>query len=254
MKFITRLKKVFTPKVLIITIAVIAVLVVAGYFWYEPIMRFFSDPEQIRIAIHDAGVFGPLVFILLQAAQVVIAPIPGAVTGALGGVLFDYWGILLSAVGSAIGFFIVILISRRFGRPLLEKLFSKKDIEKFDFLIGSRAELPLFLIFLFPLFPDDLVAYLAGLTNIKLSRLMWISIIAKLPTQIATNILGDQVFFGEDAKILIITSVVAVAAIVVVYFQKNWLKQLFTAEDRVEFVKQSFAKKHDKSRKAKKKK
>ena len=250
MKFRTRLKKIFTPKILAITISVAVALVVAGYFWWEPLMRFFSDPAQIRTAIHNAGIFGPLVFILLQAAQVILAPVPGAATGALGGVLFGYWGILLTVIGSAIGFFIVILLSRRFGRPLLEKFFSKKDIEKFDFLIGSRAELPIFIIFLLPLFPDDLVAYLAGLTNIKLSRLMWLSVIAKLPTQIATNILGDQIFFGDDAKILVAILVAAAVVIVIVYFQRNWLKELFVAEDKTAFIKKGFKKKQKKSPKA----
>ena len=76
------------------------------------------------------GNLGPVIFILLQALQVIVAPIPGEVTGVLGGFLFGEWyGLLYSLVAQAAGV----------SSPGLRIIFSTSAMCCSSSLICSRA-------------------------------------------------------------------------------------------------------------------
>ncbi|GHU09680.1 TVP38/TMEM64 family protein [Alphaproteobacteria bacterium] len=239
MKIRTRLKKIFTPKVIIILALIIAAIVTVAYFWGADIVELFSNPDKMRDLVASAGPFGPVVFVALQTFQVVFAPIPGNVTGAVGGVVFGWWGLPLTVIGSALGMIIVVALARRFGRPMLERFFKAEQIKKFDFLIDAKAELALFLIFLFPFFPDDLIGYLAGLTGVRFRTIILISIIGRLPTQVVTNFFGGELFEGNIVVILVMLAVMAVFG-VALWLKRQWLHDLVRSENHLEFIKNSF--------------
>jgi hypothetical protein len=52
---------------------------------YRELVRFFSSRREVKAFLNSFGPYAPLVFIVLQALQVVLAPIPGEATGFLGG-------------------------------------------------------------------------------------------------------------------------------------------------------------------------
>lgn len=156
-----------------------------------PLMRLLSNRDQLVEIMHGMGIWAPFFYILLQIVQIVVAPIPGQIVGGVGGFLFGHWGILWTAIGSFIGFWLVFLIARRFGRPLLEKIFKKSVIDKFDFIINAKgAAFILFAVFLLPGFPDDIICYIAGLTKLSIRRLMAIAILGRLPVIVVTNFIG----------------------------------------------------------------
>ena len=154
-------------------------------------MTLLSSHDQIVELVRSFGPFAPLLYMALQITQTVVAPIPGQIVGSVGGFLFGPWGILWTTIGSLIGCWIVFLLSRRFGRPLLEKIFKKSVVAKFDFILEAKsASLILFAIFLLPGFPDDVVCYLAGLTKLSIKRLMILVTLGRLPTVVLTNYIG----------------------------------------------------------------
>src|SRR5262249_12989465 len=53
--------------------------------------RLFHDNQYMRDKLVQWGAAAPIIFILIQALQVIIAPIPGEVTGILGGFVFGQW-------------------------------------------------------------------------------------------------------------------------------------------------------------------
>lgn len=156
-----------------------------------PLTQFLSNRDQVVTAVKSFGIFAPLIYIILQIVQTVAAPIPGQVVGSVGGFLFGAWGILWTLIGSLIGDYIVFRLARRFGRPLLERIFSPATIKKFDFIIDAKsASFILFAIFLLPGFPDDVVCYIAGLTKLPIKRLMLLVGLGRLPTIVLVNYLG----------------------------------------------------------------
>lgn len=173
-----------------------------------PLMSLLSNRDELVAAVEGFGPFGPLLYIILQVTQTVVAPIPGQIVGSVGGFLFGPWGILWTTIGSLIGYWIVFVLARHYGRPLLEKIFKKSVISKFDFILSAKsASLILFAIFLLPGFPDDVVCYVAGLTSLPIPQLMAIVTLGRLPTIIMTNFVGAGISdnFGLVAAISVIT-------------------------------------------------
>jgi uncharacterized membrane protein YdjX (TVP38/TMEM64 family) len=225
------LKKFFTVKNTIITIVIVVAIVAACIIWGPALWGLFSDADKTRQVIKDAGVLGPILFVLLQIAQTVLAPIPANITTAVGGVAFGGWGFPLTVIGSGIGMVIVVAISRKWGRPLLEKMFKKKDIEKLDWILEHpAAEVVLFLIFLLPMMPDDIVGYLAGLTKIPFKRIMMITIIGKMPMQLLTKYFGTELMGGNLwIAVGILGAMIIVAWIL--YIKRRWFTSFLKSDN-----------------------
>jgi len=87
------------------------------------IIEFFLNEEKLKNFIQSLGPAGIVGFVLLQAFQVIAAPIPGEVTGLLGGYLYGtVGGIILSTIGLTIGSMLAFILGRVFGRPFVEKV------------------------------------------------------------------------------------------------------------------------------------
>ncbi len=186
-----------------------------------PITQFFSNRDEIIKLMNNLGPLAPVAYIVLQIAQTVIAPIPGNLVGGIGGFLFGWWGVLWTTIGATIGAFIVFWISRRFGRGFVEKHVKKESLEKFDFILNSnRVSLILFIIFLIPGLPDDIVCYLAGLTKVPLKRLLVIFVAGRLPAVIGNNYIGMGLGNGDYALVAVF-SVVVILLLGVIYWQQD---------------------------------
>ncbi len=91
-------------------------------------LAFFVDMNSLRIWVEQAGIWGPLVFIILKISTIVIAPLSGAPLYPLVGLLFGFWpGILYVVIGDFLGYTIAFSISRIFGRKLVIKFLSGKE-------------------------------------------------------------------------------------------------------------------------------
>ncbi len=219
-----------------IKIAIIAVVVaiLVGYLVFDivfqgPLASLLMNQDKLVTYIQSLGAFGPLLYILLQITQTVFAPIPGQVVGSVGGFLFGTWGVLWTTTGSLIGCWIVFVLARRFGRPLLEKIFKKSVIKKFDFILESKGTaLVLFAIFLLPGFPDDLVCYMAGLTKLPIPQLMLLVGLGRLPTVILTNYIGAGL--TNNIGIVIAASVIGIAALGLVVWQRERIIKFLKGE------------------------
>lgn len=191
-------------------LAIIATLGLLAYFNRDH-LAIFTDTDRAKEVIEDAGPWGPLVFIAMQIFQVFFAPIPGQVTGFAGGYLFGTGlGTLYTVIGATIGFTLVFLLSRKLGRPFVGKFVNKKTMEKFDYIADSNGPFVLFLIFLLPVFPDDLICYLAGLTKIPIRTLVLISLAGRLPGYLVLSFTGNGTADGNIQMVAIIVGVLMV--------------------------------------------
>ena len=178
-----------------------------------PHLELFTSRSQIDELITSAGIFAPLVYILLQAIQVVIAPVPATVITLTGGFIFDtFWATFYSMVGTTLGFWIVFLISRKFGRRLVKFVVSKERMKRYDKLASEKGMLGFIAFgFLFPFLPDPVVGYIAGLTPMRISSLLILSIITRTPGVLITTFIGSRAGAGEYG----VVAIVAVALVIV---------------------------------------
>jgi len=147
---------------------------------------------------------------LFQVIQVVIAVIPGEPVQLAGGYIFGtVLGTIYSTIGITVGNIIVFFAVKLFGYPLVKKLVPEKEFEKFNILINSpKLEATIFLLFLIPGIPKDILVYIAGLTPIHPLIFFLIITVARMPAMIGSSYVGAKIETSEY-QIAIIVSVIA---------------------------------------------
>ena len=128
--------------------------------------KIFESTQALQEYVGGFGAWAPAIFMLLQIAQVIIAPIPGNVTTLAGGAMFGFGPALAySTIAILIGSLIAFGIGRVCGRPLVNKLAPADVVDKYLNVLAGKQRMTLALMFLFPFFPDDVLCLLAGLTG-----------------------------------------------------------------------------------------
>jgi len=141
-----------------------------------------SNRQRTQEWIASLGPWGPLASIGLNAAQVLLAPIPGYVIGWTNGYLYGLGpGTLYSMAGLLLGTALAMGLARRFGRPLVERLVKPETLARWDRVTDRRGPLFFFLIYLIPGLPDDIVCFLIGLSRLKLPWMVALAMLGRLP-------------------------------------------------------------------------
>jgi uncharacterized membrane protein YdjX (TVP38/TMEM64 family) len=160
--------------------------------WWERGKEIFSSREAIERYVEQWGLWAPVVFVLIQAAQVILAPIPGNVTALAGGALFGWgMGFLLSSLGLVIGSMIAFWLGRFFGKPLVVRMVGPRTYERYEGVVVRKGIWVLFLIFLIPFFPDDALCLLAGMTAISFPLFTLLVVVGRLPGMLVANLAGS---------------------------------------------------------------
>ena len=155
-------------------------------------LAIFTDPVALRVFVRSFGVLAPLIYIAIQALQVVIAPVPGHMIGFASGYLFGTVnGTAYSLIGTAIGSTIAFGLARRFGRPFVERTIHPDTLEQFDSFVDEHGVMALFTVFLIPGLPDDALCFVGGLTRIPIWQLVVVSVVGRFPGFALANLAGD---------------------------------------------------------------
>ncbi len=174
---------------------VLFVLLSAAICWFigKPMIKFVSEPETFRQWIDDRGIWGQLAFLGMMILQVFVAVIPGEPLEICAGYAFGMWeGTLLCLIGTVVGSALVFLFVRKFGVKAVEIFFSREKIQSLKFLQKSaKRDFLVFMIYLIPGTPKDLLCYVVGLTDMKLSTMLLITTIARIPSVITSTIGGN---------------------------------------------------------------
>ncbi|WP_440992052.1 TVP38/TMEM64 family protein [Haloarchaeobius baliensis] len=154
-------------------------------------LAFLTNTRELRRFIRSYGILAPVVLIGLQALQVVLAPIPGQVLAVVAGYLFGaWWGTLYNMIGIVIGSTVAFWLARRFGRSYVENIVHEGALARFDSISEDYAIPALFLLFLIPGLPDDVICFAGGLTDVPLWQLVAIALIGRAPAFFLINVFG----------------------------------------------------------------
>ena len=184
-----------------------------------PIVKMLSTEEGragLERLVDSNFLLGVCVYMFLQVLQVLVALIPGGVIQSLGGVRFgNFWGTVLCSLGILAGSAIVFFMVRRFGMPVVEAFIDRKGIKKFEFLNDTKKlEITVFILFLIPGMPKDVLTYLAPLTKIKPSSFLALSMLGRFPAILLSIVFGANLSEGNILAAVIIFAVVAVVGII----------------------------------------
>jgi len=171
----------------------VTLLVLGIWLLSAPLAAVYREPEALRGALRRYGAWAPLAFIALQAAQVVVAPIPGHVLAVAAGTLFGPWrGALYSALGVGGGSGLVLVLSRRLGRPWMQRILPANAQARVDGWAARHGPIFFFLLFMMPFMPDDLACFAVGLSPLPILPMLGLIVLARLPGHIAMAWLGSS--------------------------------------------------------------
>jgi len=186
------------------------------------ITELVSNPHKFREYLLSFGPWSAVVFMLFQVLQVVIAIIPGEPIQIAGGYIFGtFWGTVYSLLGITAGYIIVFASVKLFGFPLVKKFVPEKEFEKFSMLMNNpKLETTIFLLFLIPGIPKDILVYIAGLTPIKPVLFFIIITVARTPAMLGSSFIGAKIQSSEYLMAVVV-SVIASIVFVIGYIYKQ---------------------------------
>lgn len=136
--------------------------------------------DGIRAYIERSTPWSHLVFFLVQLASVIVAPIPSNLTALAGGVLFGTLpAFLITWAAVVLGSLTVFFLSRALGQSFIQRFVGRKLSDRYLDVLRRKQGTFLFLAFLFPFFPDDILCILAGLTDISWKRFLILCLVAR---------------------------------------------------------------------------
>jgi uncharacterized membrane protein YdjX (TVP38/TMEM64 family) len=166
----------------------------------------------------------------MQALQVLIAPIPGEVTGFLGGFVFGEWlGLAYSMLGLTAGSLLAFAVGRWLGGAFIQRLVSPAAWARLGFVVEAKAIL-CFLLYLIPGLPKDLLCYLFGLSTMPFWLFALTSTLGRLPGTWVLSAEGARTASGHYVEMALILGIVAALA-VPLYAIRHWI--LGRCHDRV---------------------
>ncbi len=174
-------KTCFSILILLLVSAILLfILLKTGFF------RVIKDENSLQQYLAEKGAWMPVIYIVLQYLQVIVLPIPGMVSTLAGVALFGPLQTLLySFLGIMLGSLTAFFIGRKVGYKAVAWIVGADTLTKWRKKLKGKDHLLLTLMFLLPLFPDDALCFIAGLSNMStryfiimltLSRLLAISL------------------------------------------------------------------------------
>ena len=181
-----------------------------------------SASERVLVLqrfFQEAGLLAPVAYVMFVVAEVIVAPIPGLMLYAPGGLIFGPWlGGFLAIVGNTIGAGISCALARSAGQGWLEKISANTSMEKLQEQLNRRGFWMILLLRLNPLTSTDLLSYAAGLTRIPIWHVMLATGLGMAPLCFAQSWLSDGIFNRWPGLIwpLIIAGLLYLAAVAVI--------------------------------------
>jgi len=210
-------------------ILILLLVSVAFFGLYVATRRYASfifDAAELRAWIAQFGIFAPLVFVFLQALQVVVAPIPGQVVALVAGYLFGpFWGTVYSLTGVLIGSAVAFTLAKRYGRSFVEDILHEDVVNRFDEFVERVGAPGLFAFVIIPGLPDDAICFLSGLTPLRLRTFIAVISVGRLPAYVITVYAGGELASGRFIEgIALVAVVIALSAIG--YFKQEAVRDL----------------------------
>lgn len=223
----------FNWKILIKVLLVLSVLLPVVFLTIKyllPLSSLLATPdgrEQICQKMDGYGIWAPLIFICLMALQIIIAFIPGGPMEIVAGMLFGgIEGTLWTVLGSLLGTTMVYLLVKCFGRPLVHFFVSEENMKKFSILEDERRlEFWVFVLYLIPGIPKDLLTYIVPLTKMRAGHFILLTNVARFPALVASVFMGDSLSEGRYWLCIVIACLAAVCVFVGFRMKTRILKE-----------------------------
>ena len=222
-------QKIF--KISLLSIVVIVLTIITIYLF--PVMKNLSTKEgqiAFKEKVMSSGIYGLLLLFIIQVAQIFLFVLPGEPIEILAGMCYGWiFGTIFIMISSAIIAALIFFLVRKIGRQFVYDFSDEKKIKEFEnnnlFKNSKKIEMIVFILFLVPGTPKDLLTYLSGLLPIKMRRFIVLSTFARIPSIVTSTIAGANIAVGDWRKAIvlyvIIVAIVAIGLFIFNLFDKD---------------------------------
>ena len=176
--------------------------------------------QALRDYIAQFGNLAAFLFILFSFLQVVVLPVPGSITVAAGVALFGAFKCaIFSFIGIILGSIVAFAIGRWVGYKAVKWMVGKETLDKWLTKLKGKDYLILSIMFLLPLFPDDVLCFVAGLSSMSWAYFLIMIFITRAISVFSTAYSFDLIPFNTWWGI---TIWLVLVALVVLSFWLVW--------------------------------
>lgn len=167
------------------------VIIIALFYFSLELLR-SGDLNQF---VAKAGIFAPLILVILKITTLVVAPLGGSPLYVVAGALFGgVKGFVLAFIGDVIGSAICFWLSRRFGQKVLDTFvgsqYKEKVVQTVSIIHDTKSVIKARLAFVSI---PELLSYAAGLSKVGFWKFMFINALFYLPVDMAVVFLGAEI-------------------------------------------------------------
>ncbi|MEG1931392.1 MAG: VTT domain-containing protein, partial [Anaerovorax sp.] len=190
-------------------------------------VRQFKTMEGVNAFLSQYKAASVFIYIGLQIMQILVSIIPGQILQFASGYAYTFiFGYLYSIIGIAIGTLCTFYLARVLGKDAMHLIFGEERITKFVKIFNSeKAYVVIFVLYIIPGFPKDLITYAAGVSEIKFKPFLTLALVGRTPALMATILMGSMLKNGSYTG-LIIFAIFAVILCVVCLCNRHKLIHL----------------------------
>jgi uncharacterized membrane protein YdjX (TVP38/TMEM64 family) len=191
------------------------------------LVRLYRDKQFLKEIVASWGWLAPGIFVVIQALQVVLSPIPGEITGPVGGALFGtWWGLLYSTIGLTVGTLMCFAIGRKWGEPFVRPWLSEHNWSRLNFIVEAEGAIICFLLYLIPGVPKDIISYLFGISPLPFWIFALVSTLGRLPGTWISSYFGAHVAEQQYIYALAFLAVVVALILPLFYYRDRIIHRL----------------------------
>lgn len=218
--------KTFLKILLVVFVSTVVIVGTYLILLYTGLWEKLNSVEKLKSFILEQGIWGRVFFVFLQFIQVAFLPIPSPLVVVAGSLIYGpFQASLLSLAGILLGSAVAFAIGRIFGKKVVSFMVGKDNQKKWSSYL-SNAKYSFVLMMLLPLFPDDVLCMVAGLTDMSWTFFMVTQLITRTIGIFTMSFLsvGDIIpFSGWGIYVWILIGLFAVLAI---YFSIKYNKEI----------------------------
>lgn len=144
-----------------------------------------KNQEQFTAWLSSFGPYVILVYAILQATTVIVAPLGGffllvAMVALFGPGVALFWAYIVTAPCYLINFY----LSKRYGRPMAERIVGKGSLSRMDRFVENAGLGILIILRLFQSSNFDYLSYAFGLTNISFKKFAVVNFLVGIPAAV----------------------------------------------------------------------
>ncbi|MCC6025544.1 MAG: VTT domain-containing protein [Caldimicrobium sp.] len=193
----------------------------------ETLVNLWNDREFLRKIAEENPYLGALLYVFFQALQIVVAPLPGEAGFVAGFIFGAKLGFILHLTGTAIGSSLAYLIARVFRKRFENRLKDNRLLLKVKRLVERGGLFGLFLAYLIPGFPKDVLNYVLGLLKVSYPSFITANVLGRAPISFLMALQGDLVYEGNPKKILIALGFTLLVFLIFFFLKKRLERELF---------------------------